>query len=75
MFARFADLLREPDEAAKREFHNLMIKFGKLGERRNEIVHSKYAQWINVEGACVCGLLRQNSRLRAAKGMRDELEK
>ena len=31
-------------------FHELMVELGKLGERRNELVHSKYNRWFNVEG-------------------------
>ena len=72
MFSRLVDLLRDPDQAAKADFHGLMVELGKLGERRNEIVHSKYTPWINVEGAS--GLLRENSRLRASKGTREEEE-
>ena len=72
MFARFVDLHREPDEATKSEFHKLMVEFGKLGERRNEIVHSKYMAWLNVEGDS--GLIRQKSALRASKGTREDEE-
>lgn len=72
MFARFVDLLREPDQPAKATFHSLMVELGKLGERRNEIIHSKYSRWINIEGAS--GLLRENSRLRASKGTREDEE-
>lgn len=72
MFARFVDLHREPDEAAKSEFHKLMVELGKLGERQNEIVHSKYMAWLNVEGDS--GLIRQKSELRASKGTREDEE-
>ncbi len=72
MFARFVDLRRQLDQAEKTDFHSLMIEFGNLGGRRNEIVHSKYTPWINVEGAS--GLLRENSRLRASKGTREDEE-
>lgn len=73
MFARFVDLQRDPDlKAAKTNFHTLMTELGRLGERRNDIVHSNYTSWINVEGAS--GLLRENSRLLASKGMREEKE-
>ena len=72
MFARFVDLLRDPDENAKAEFHKLMNDIVKLGERRNELVHSKYVAWINIEGSY--GLLRQNSALRASKGLREDGE-
>jgi len=72
LFARTVDLQREPDVATKTEFHSLMVEAGKLGERRNELVHSKYAHWINVEGQH--GVIRENSRLRASRGVREELE-
>jgi hypothetical protein len=72
MFARFVDLRRDPDDAAKQEFRELMIEIGKLGERRNEIVHSKYSIWTNVDGAS--GLIRENSALRASKGIRESTE-
>jgi hypothetical protein len=72
MLARFVDLQLEPDLSAKADFHKLMGELGRLGERRNELVHSKYTQWFNVEGAL--GLIRQNSKLRASKGIRVEDE-
>ena len=73
MLARSVDLQREPDLSAKAEFHNLMGELRSLGERRNDLVHSKYTQWFNVEGAP--GLIRQNSKLRGSKGIREEDEK
>ena len=72
VLARFVDLQREPELSAKAEFHTLMIELGKLGERRNELVHSQYATWLNIEGSE--GLIRQNSKLRAKKGIREENE-
>lgn len=72
MFGRFVDLRRSPDESAKQRFHDLMTELLKLGERRNEIVHSKYTPFINVEG--VAGLRRENSKLAASKGLRDVKE-
>jgi len=69
MFARFIDLRRQPDQAAKAEFHDLMVELLSLGERRNDIVHSKYMRWINVNGAT--GLIRESSKLKASKGSRD----
>ena len=41
----------------------------KLGERRNEVVHSGYFVLLKSKGES--GLLRQNSRLRASKGTRE----
>jgi hypothetical protein len=72
MFARFVDLRREPDFSAKSDFHKLVDELKKLGKRRNDLVHSKYASWTNVHGAA--GLIRQNSKLRASKGSREEDE-
>jgi len=69
MFARFVNLQRNPASAAKAEFHKLMDGLLKLGERRNEIVHSKYTSWINVDGAS--GIIRENSKLRSSKGIRE----
>jgi len=50
MFGRFVDLLSNPDQAVKQQFHDLMTELLKLGESRNEIVHSQYTPFINVEG-------------------------
>ena len=72
LFARFIDLRRENDSTDKTEFHKLMAKLGNLGERRNNLVHSKYFHWINSEGKT--GLIRENSKLRASKGMREQKE-
>lgn len=72
MFGRFIDLQRNPDQSAKQKFHDLMTELVKIGERRNEIVHSKYTLFINVEG--VAGLRRENSKLAASKGLRDVKE-
>lgn len=72
MFARFIDVRRDTDQPAKQEFHRLMVELLSLGERRNEIVHSRYWDWKDVEGSM--GLLRQNSKLKASRGTRDEQE-
>jgi len=72
MFARFVDLHRNADEALKIEFHKLMVEIEKLGTRRNDIVHSKYTYWINVEGSH--GLIRKNSKLRGSEGVRESVE-
>ena len=72
LFSRFVDLRKNTDASSKAAFHELMGEFGKLGERRNELVHSHYSNWINIEGRV--GLLRSNSRLRAKKGELEELE-
>lgn len=72
LFSRFVDLRNNTDPASKAAFHDLMGELGKLGQRRNELVHSHYSNWINIEGRT--GLLRRNSRLRTKKGEREELE-
>ena len=72
MFARFVDLQREPDLSAKADFHKLMVDLKRLGERRNDLVHSKYTRWINIAG--VAGLIREHSKLRASEGVREKHE-
>lgn len=72
LFARFVDLRNNTDASAKGEFHKLIVELGNLGERRNELVHSRYYAWFNVEGNE--GILRQNSTLRGSKGEREEKE-
>jgi hypothetical protein len=72
MFARFVDLLPSTDTVDKAEFHTLMVELGKLGERRNDIVHSRYVRWRNVDG--VDGLIRYNSELSGKKGIREDVE-
>jgi hypothetical protein len=69
VFARFVDVRRDPDESIKIQFHELMSNLLKLGERRNELVHSTYARYISDDA--VVGLLRQNSKLRSKKGVRE----
>ncbi len=72
LFSRFVDLRSNTDPANKATFHDLMGKLAKLGERRNQLVHSRYNDWINVHGKQ--GLLRTNSRLSSKEGKRQELE-
>lgn len=72
LFARFIDLRNNTDAFAKGEFHQLIVELGKLGERRNDLVHSSYNVWLNVHGDE--GLLRRNSKLRGSKGKREEKE-
>lgn len=72
LFARFVDIRNNTDPAAKAEFHKLMVELRDLGERRNEMVHSRYHHWIDLHGNE--GLLRQNSKLRGKAGQREELE-
>ncbi len=72
LFSRFVDLRSGADKSAKVEFHNLMSNLKKLGERRNEIVHSWYVDWVTVDGER--GLIRENSRNRGSKGIREEQE-
>ncbi|WP_143074304.1 hypothetical protein [Nitrosomonas sp. Nm166] len=72
LFARFVDLRSNIDSAMKTKFHELMVELEKLGTRRNELVHSRYNRWLNVQGRE--GLLRTNSVLRAKMGKREEQE-
>lgn len=72
LFAHFVDIRNNTDPAAKAEFHKLMIELRDLGELRNDMVHSRYHPWIDVDGNE--GLLRRNSKLRGKAGEREELE-
>lgn len=72
LFALFVDLRNNTNAEDKARFHNLMVELGKLGQRRNELVHSRYNPWLNVEGKE--GLLRTNSRLSGKNGEREEKE-
>lgn len=72
LFARFVDLRTNTDPASKAEFHKLMVELRELGERRNDMVHSRYHGWIDVGGNE--GLLRRNSKLRGKAGEREESE-
>lgn len=72
LFARFVDLRNNIQAEVKDEFHKLMVELRELGERRNDLVHSRYNPWLNVEGKE--GLLRTHSKLRGSKGEREEKE-
>lgn len=72
LFARFVDLRNNTQVEAKTEFHKLMVELRELGERRNDLVHSRYNPWLNVHGEE--GLLRTNSKLRSSKGELEEKE-
>jgi hypothetical protein len=69
LYARFVDVRSDRTESSKSEFHKIMTGLAKLGERRNELVHSKFTHWTNVDMAV--GLIRENSKLRAGKGLRE----
>ena len=72
LFARFVDLRNNIDAAAKPDFHKLMVELRELGERRNNLVHSRYFRWRDVNGNE--GLLRSNSKLRGKAGTRQQDE-
>ncbi len=72
MFARYVDIRRDIDEGEKEKFHKVMSSLQKLAERRNDLVHSRYSSFLTTDKRT--GLLRQNSKLSASKGMRQESE-
>ncbi len=72
LFARFVDLRNNAQVDAKAEFHKLMVELRELGERRNDLVHSRYNPWLNIHRKE--GLLRTNSKLRGSKGELEEKE-
>jgi len=68
VFARLVDVRRDPaEEPLKAQFHDLMSDLKKLGDRRNELVHSTYSLHSDKAGV---GLLRQNTKLRCKVGIR-----
>ena len=71
MFSRFIDT-RTIDSSEKKEFHNIIDKIIRLCERRNELVHSKYMSLLKENGEI--GFLRNNSKLKPSKGIREEIE-
>jgi hypothetical protein len=72
LFAYFVDVRNNTRAEAKSEFHRLIVELRELGERRNELVHSRYSPWIDEHGRH--GLLRTNSKLSGSKGLREERE-
>jgi len=72
LFARFVDMRDIIESSAKDDFHKLINVLHKLGERRNDFVHSNYSPWINVERNI--GLIRENYKLRGKRGIRERLE-
>lgn len=72
LFQRFTSVRSSDFQEEDSEFHKLITDLQRLGTRRNDIVHSNYFDWTNVDGAS--GLLRRNSKLRGSKGERIESE-
>jgi hypothetical protein len=63
LFTRFIDLRtsrNEQDEKAKTDFYALLSELESLGKRRNELVHSRYVNWLQLGGSQ--GLLRTKQR-------------
>lgn len=72
LFARFIEIMSQTDKSKVQWFHELMGEVQKLSVRRNELVHSKYTLWVSADGTP--GLIRENSKLRASKGIREQEE-
>lgn len=72
LFSHFIAIRNNTKPEAKVDFHKLMVELRELGERRNDLVHSRYNPWIDVNGKE--GLLRTNAKLRGSKGHREEKE-
>lgn len=67
IFSRFCDTCSGPENSDKEQFHRLMKRVLNAAERRNELVHSIFFTWQNIDGET--GLLRQNYKNRASKGV------
>ena len=72
LFQRFTSVRKGDFKDDNTDFHKLVTTLLKLAVRRNEIVHSLYFDWITEHGES--GFVRQNSKLRASKGEREESE-
>ena len=71
MFARFNDL-HSGREENKLNFHKLVNNVQKLAKRRNDLVHSHYWSYLNLEQHV--GLLRRKSTLVSSTGNREDRE-
>ena len=67
LFSRYVDE-RTIDDAEKSVFHKLIVRALKLGELRNQIVHSQYFDL--VQGEEPIALVRENSKLSGGMGKR-----
>jgi len=67
LFSRYVDE-RTIDDAEKSIFHKLIVRALKLGELRNQIVHSQYFDL--VQGEEPIALVRENFKLSGGKGKR-----
>lgn len=55
-----------------KEFHDLAEDVVRLSKRRNELVHSRYAHWMNIDGQE--GLVRSNSKFKTSRGARLDID-
>lgn len=66
LYSRFVSIRNNTDAIERDKFHKLCTSLQKLAERRNELVHSKYNMWTDVDDNK--GLLRRHSKLDAKAG-------
>lgn len=72
LFSEFVDAKGASEQQAKDQFHALIIRLKALTERRNVLIHSRYARWLNVEGRE--GLLRMSTKITSSKRVHDNEE-
>jgi hypothetical protein len=72
LFSEFVDAKGSSEQLVKDEFHALITRLKALTDRRNVLVHSRYARWFNVEGRE--GLLRMSTRITGSKRHNDKEE-
>jgi hypothetical protein len=70
MFGKFVDSRLEPNSSDKECFRKLMDKLLQLGKRRNELVHSSYMRWVNIDGNY--GLIRNNLKPNKVSNSKEE---
>ncbi|MBL8039317.1 MAG: hypothetical protein JNN16_17615 [Nitrospira sp.] len=70
IFGRFSQLHGLTNKSPHPEFHKLMVRVQKLATRRNEIVHSFYNFFVNVDGEV--GIRRTPTKLKPSEGIRQQ---
>jgi hypothetical protein len=72
LVSRVERIAGRPNSEWHKEFHALCERLNRLGSRRNHFVHSRWFQWINVDGNR--GLLRRHARIRPRTAAVEEIE-
>ena len=69
VYSRYVEITQDADLSSKDRFHKLMVELGRLGERRNDLIHSNYSHLVTID--TTEGLVRENRKLRPSKGIQE----